>query len=452
MATTIATRTEQRRTGKHPATAGLLLRTQPDPRLAELCHDGSEAAFEEVVRRYRAPLLAYAATISPQRADDVTQDALTKAFLALQRDQITDLRPWLYKIVRNTALDDLSANRRIHEQLDENYDGVEQPPQAIERRQQLAAIVGGLLDLPERQREAIVKHELEGLEHREIAGDLDVSVGAVKQLIHRGRRRLREVAGLLVPASLVRALVASATELSTSGTVSGAGNSAGSLLVKGGATVAVIAATAGAAIHDQSASRLAAANQAVHGNSQPVSRSHAPGAAARGVPGTPGAPGVQSSDGSAEAGPASGSHGQSGLAHGNSQLAHGNSHSTKGLDNASSHVPSGVQPGGGQNQPGQHQPPAQQPPPSQPQQHQHQPAGGGDYPQQGGSGGGGDYSGGGGGQHQPPSGGGSHPSGGSYNPPPPPSSSTQSSGPVADNGGPGSGGTLGGNLPHLPQH
>src|SRR4051812_33269840 len=193
MATTIPTRTTKPRQG--PGAVGLVLRTQPDPHLARLCHEGSEPAFEEIVRRYRGPLLAYAATITPVRADDVTQEALTKAFLALKRDEVTDLCPWLYRIVRNTALDDTHANRRVHEQLDENYDGVEQPPQALERRQQLAAIVGGLMDLPRRQREAIVKHELEGLEHRQIAGELDVSVGAVKQLIHRGRRRLRDAAG-----------------------------------------------------------------------------------------------------------------------------------------------------------------------------------------------------------------------------------------------------------------
>src|SRR5436309_3363217 len=184
MATTIPTRTDK--PSKGSSAAGIALRTQRDPRLARLCHQGSEAAFEEIVRRYRAPLLAYAATISPQRADDVTQEALTKAFLGLRRGQISELRPWLYTVVRNAALDDLQANRRIHEQLDESYDGVEQPPQTIERRQRLAAIVAGLMDLPERQRQAIVKHELVGLEHKQIAGDLDVSVGAVKQLIHRG--------------------------------------------------------------------------------------------------------------------------------------------------------------------------------------------------------------------------------------------------------------------------
>src|SRR2546423_15469293 len=94
MATTIPTSTKRPSEGS--ARVSVVLRTQPDPRLARLCHQGSEAAFEEIVRRYRAPLLAYAATISPQRADDVTQEALTKAFLGLRRGASNERGPPLY--------------------------------------------------------------------------------------------------------------------------------------------------------------------------------------------------------------------------------------------------------------------------------------------------------------------------------------------------------------------
>src|SRR3954454_19468064 len=204
--------------------AGVLLRTQPDERLVAMSRAGSRPAFDEIVRRHGAALTAFAGSLAPaSHAEEVVQESLLKAYVALQDGAEPELlRAWLFRIVRNTSLD---AHRvtHIHEQLDENYDGVEQPPQALERRQQLAAMVAGLMDLPKRQREAIVKHELEGLEHRQIAGELDVSVGAVKQLIHRGRRRLRDVAGLLIPTSLIRALAASGASVNTGGAVGGAG-------------------------------------------------------------------------------------------------------------------------------------------------------------------------------------------------------------------------------------
>jgi DNA-directed RNA polymerase specialized sigma24 family protein len=88
---------------------GPALRTQPDRRLVTLVRDGYDAAFEEIVRRYGKALTRYAAAIVGGRSEDVTQDAFSKALLALRRDSGAeiDLRPWLYRIVRNTALNDL---------------------------------------------------------------------------------------------------------------------------------------------------------------------------------------------------------------------------------------------------------------------------------------------------------------------------------------------------------
>src|SRR5215813_4517621 len=87
---------------------GPALRTQSDRRLVRLVREGYESAFEEIVRRYRRPLDRFAATIVGGRSEDVTQDAFSKALLALRgTDKEIELRPWLYRIVRNTALNDL---------------------------------------------------------------------------------------------------------------------------------------------------------------------------------------------------------------------------------------------------------------------------------------------------------------------------------------------------------
>jgi RNA polymerase sigma-70 factor (ECF subfamily) len=88
--------------------AGPALRAQPDRRLVTLVREGYEAAFEEIVRRYGPALRRYAGGIVAGSAEDVTQDALSKALVALRRDDNEiELRPWLYRIVRNTALNDL---------------------------------------------------------------------------------------------------------------------------------------------------------------------------------------------------------------------------------------------------------------------------------------------------------------------------------------------------------
>lgn len=187
---------------------GALLRSQPDSRLVTLVREGRERAFEELVRRYRAPLVGFAAMIVPaDRADDVVQEALLAAYGSLvDSDAEIVLRPWLFRIVRNRALNDL-RDTPAADPLPEDLDGVAQPSEIAERNEQVAALLGGLHALPDQQREAIVARELEGRGHAEIAAELGTSTGAVRQLIFRARGALREAAGVLIPLPLLRALL-----------------------------------------------------------------------------------------------------------------------------------------------------------------------------------------------------------------------------------------------------
>src|SRR4051795_4712130 len=112
---------------------GPALRTQPDRRLVALVRDGYETAFEEIVRRYGAPLRRYAAAIVGGRSEDVTQDAFSKALLALRRDGAEiELRPWLFRIVRNTALNDLRGRAPAAAELSEALPGTRSTAAEVE--------------------------------------------------------------------------------------------------------------------------------------------------------------------------------------------------------------------------------------------------------------------------------------------------------------------------------
>ena len=177
---------------------GPALRLQPDGRLVSLVRAGYESAFEEIFRRYGAPLRSYAASIvTAQRAEDVTQEAFTKAYLALRgTDKEIQLRPWLYRIVRNTALTDIRDEPRPGVELDEAAAAGMTPEQLTEQREEIRRLMAGLRELPEPQRAAIVMRELEGLSHEQISASLGLSSGAVRQSIYRARRALREGIGL----------------------------------------------------------------------------------------------------------------------------------------------------------------------------------------------------------------------------------------------------------------
>ena len=191
----------------HPARLARrpVLSTQSDERLVDLVRAGSESAFETIVERYRRALMRYVSRLlPPERAEDVVQQAFVKAYEAMHRDGAElNLRPWLYRIAHNTALNALRDRGLRHAELDERIDGVERPDQALERSQGLRDVLVAVQALPERQRDAILLRELEGRSYEEIALALGVTDGAVRQLLNRARNSLRSAAAALTPMPLL---------------------------------------------------------------------------------------------------------------------------------------------------------------------------------------------------------------------------------------------------------
>jgi len=231
---------------------GPALRAQPDRRLVDLVRDGYDAAFEEIVRRYRRPLDRFAAAIVGGRSEDVTQDAFSKALLALRGTEAEiELRPWLYRIVRNTALNDLRDRAPEAAELSEALPGGRSAAAEAEAREELAELMERLGALPEPQRAALVMRELEGLSHEEIAAALGVSGGAARQAIYRARAALREGLGLLVPLPVVRALAENGDAALGAGASTAGGAALGGLgggAVKAGVATLLVAGAVGAGV------------------------------------------------------------------------------------------------------------------------------------------------------------------------------------------------------------
>lgn len=178
-----------------------VLRTQSDKRLVELVREGSEPAFEVIVERYRGQLRRYCRRLAPgTSADDAVQHTFLNAYLELTAgSRVMELRPWLFRVTHNAALDALRRDARSFERLDETYEGAERPEAALERKTNLKALVSNLDDLPERQRSALVLREMEGRSREEIARELGVTGGAVRQLLNRARTGLRAAASAILP-------------------------------------------------------------------------------------------------------------------------------------------------------------------------------------------------------------------------------------------------------------
>lgn len=156
--------------------------SDPDARIA-LCH-----------RRHVGELEAYARSLlggDHATAQDVVQEAFLRTHRVLSRepDRKIALRPWLYRAVRNAAIDELRTARR-HRVTYEGTAPERGGPDAynvLTVRDAAHDALRRVARLPDRQRTALTLHALGGLDHDEIAAALGTTRGASRVLVHRAR-------------------------------------------------------------------------------------------------------------------------------------------------------------------------------------------------------------------------------------------------------------------------
>jgi RNA polymerase sigma factor (sigma-70 family) len=170
-----------------------------DTELVAALRAGDGDAFAVLCARHQPPLRRYAAHIlraRPAIVDDVVQESLLRAHRALRRDERhIEVRPYLYRLVRNCCLDELARVRTDSVPLhmlhpSDEPSGADTPHGRLEQRDRLDATLADLATLPDTQRHALVRRELDGLTHEQVAAELGITPGASKSLVYRARETL----------------------------------------------------------------------------------------------------------------------------------------------------------------------------------------------------------------------------------------------------------------------
>lgn len=153
--------------------------------------------FEVLVEKHGGELCAYLWRLTGDEADarDCLQDTFLRAYRAYDRvKDFSNLRAWLYKIATNTARTQHARDhRRQAEPLLEPFASGEKAVdvQVIERTQ-LAAVKQAVMELPMRQRAALMMRKYQELDYAEIAGALDCSEDAARANVYQALKKLRE--------------------------------------------------------------------------------------------------------------------------------------------------------------------------------------------------------------------------------------------------------------------
>jgi len=172
----------------------------PDAELIERCLNEDNAAWEQIIVRFRRKVfhIAYKFTGKHDEAEDLTQEIFLKVFRSLDKfHRDADFSTWLSSVARNYCIDRYRASKREREVLVEDLLAFDlaaassgNPYRALEDRDRRSFVRGGLDQLPHKLREAVVLRDLQGLSYQEMADRLGLAEGTVKSRINRGREEL----------------------------------------------------------------------------------------------------------------------------------------------------------------------------------------------------------------------------------------------------------------------
>ena len=97
-------------------------------------------------------------------------------------------------MVANLCTDRLRKGRGVAlDAIPEPEDDAESPAEAMQQKSRQAALQEALMELPDRQRQAVVLRHIEGMSNPEIAQIMDIVVEAVESLTARGKRALAKI-------------------------------------------------------------------------------------------------------------------------------------------------------------------------------------------------------------------------------------------------------------------
>jgi RNA polymerase sigma-70 factor (ECF subfamily) len=158
---------------------------------------GDMVAGQSLVRLYRPGLLRLARRYLQNEHD--AEDAIQETFARIleAKKGPDNFRIWSYRIARNVCLNQIRSGRSKPQQqrmatgLDLEAEQTGQFTRMV-RAEDSEALLESLAKLSEAQREVLMLRYIEGLDRNEIAGILDLSVGAVKSRLFEGLNRLRQ--------------------------------------------------------------------------------------------------------------------------------------------------------------------------------------------------------------------------------------------------------------------
>ncbi|HEX8638594.1 MAG TPA: sigma-70 family RNA polymerase sigma factor, partial [Pyrinomonadaceae bacterium] len=180
-----------------------------DHQLIEATKQGDEAAFAEIVNRYRNPLTNYLFRMlgNYEEAVDLAQETFVRVYFAIERYHTEyAFSTYIYRIATNLAISEIRKRKRrtllsltgLFQGEDENQTEFQPPDKQpladanLVEDEQNQMIARAIAALPDKYRAPIILREIENKSYEEIAQILELGLGTTKSRISRARNLLKE--------------------------------------------------------------------------------------------------------------------------------------------------------------------------------------------------------------------------------------------------------------------
>jgi RNA polymerase sigma factor (sigma-70 family) len=167
----------------------------------------SEGAFRQLVNTFSKDIYNVCLGIVPnvEDAEDIAQEVFVEAYRSIHTfREGAHIKTWLYRIAINKCYDHLKWTKRKkrfailmplfnrEEEPIEIPSNFQHPGIVLENKEHAKILYAALETLPENQHTAFLLYEIQGMNYREIAETMQVSVSSVEALLFRGRTALRK--------------------------------------------------------------------------------------------------------------------------------------------------------------------------------------------------------------------------------------------------------------------
>lgn len=194
---------------------GDIERPATDEELVKRAQAKDREAYRQLVERYQARAYALAFSILKNKfdAEDVVQESFVKVYLSIGSFKgESSFYTWLYRIVRNMAID---VKRKLARETNyqsevERISEVQADSAALQksqssspdyellRKEKARRIAEVLNNISEEHRTVIILREIDGMDYKQIAQVTGVSKGTIMSRLHYARKKLQQALGDLM--------------------------------------------------------------------------------------------------------------------------------------------------------------------------------------------------------------------------------------------------------------